>query len=182
MEIEKAIKTRRSIRKWKDKKVPEPIIKKIINMARYAPSSMNSQPWEFVVIKDKKIIEKMIKPRENGDGEEMHPPMMIAVCVDRKRSHNRWIEDGSVAAQNLLLAAHAFGLGAVWLTAYKHPIQLRKSKVERIIVRELKMPRFIRPVCLIALGYSNERPKKKRLRALEHMIHYNRFGYYKKKR
>ncbi len=174
MDIIHAIKTRRSIRRWKNKSVPAAKIRKIIELACCAPSSMNSQPWEFVVVRDKHSLKRLVKPRENGNGEEMTPPVIIAVCVDLRRSPKRWIEDGSCAAQNVLLAAHAMGLGAVWLTAYKHPIVIRKSRIERTAIRALNLPRRVRPVCLIAMGYPDEKPAKKEMRALNKMLHYEK--------
>ncbi|MBI5346979.1 MAG: nitroreductase family protein [Candidatus Aenigmarchaeota archaeon] len=175
MDLAKTIKTRRSIRRWKKKHVPSKLIKKAIELAAHAPSSMNSQPWEFIVVRNKKSLERLIKPRENGSSEEMQPPVIIAVCVDIKRSPKRWIEDGSCATQNLLLALHAMGIGAVWLTAYKHPILIRKSKIERTTIRTLKLPGHVRPVCLIALGYPDEKPKKKAMRSLNRMVHHETF-------
>ena len=178
-DIFKVIKTRRSIRKWKKKKVPKRLIMKILDLARYAPSSHNSQPWEFVVVDDKRKIKQLMKAR-NGESNKMEPPLIIAVCVDIKRSPFRWIEDGSVAAENILLVAHALGLGAVWLTAYKHPIYLKRSKIEKTIVKVLGLPKFIRPLCLIAMGYPDEKPAEKPMRELKTMIHYNKFGVYKR--
>lgn len=177
-DIFKIIKTRRSIRKWKKKKITKSLIMKILDAARHAPSSCNSQPWEFIVVTEKTKIEKLMEAR-NGKNNRMEPPLIIAVCVDTKRSPFRWIEDGSVAAQNILLSAHALGLGAVWLTAYKHPIYLKKSKIERNVVKILNLPKFIRPLCLIAIGYPDEIPCKKYFRDFESMIHYNKFGVYR---
>jgi nitroreductase len=175
MELFEAIKGRCSVRKWQHREVPDEAIERLIDAARHAPSSKDSQPWEFVVVRDSAVKQRFALTREESNRAEATAPVLIVICADTKRSESRWIEDCSVAAQNLLLAAHAMGLGAVWLTGYKHPIEPGKSETERTIVRELALPAHIRPACVIALGYPDEAPEPKRLRNIREMVHRERW-------
>jgi nitroreductase len=151
MDTIKAIKTRRSIRKFKDKPVENDKITMIIEAGMYAPSARNEQPWHFIVV-DSEYLKLQLM--------EAHPyaqmlkgaPVAILVCADTKLelSEGYWPIDCSAATQNILLAAHSCGLGAVWLGV--HPRQERKNAISRIF----KLPANIEPFSLIALGYPDE--------------------------
>lgn len=165
------IKTRRSIRKYQKKEVPDNLILKILDLARYAPSSQNSQPWEFVIVRDTKIKESLAKIKGEENKEcILSAPVIVAVCVDTKKSESRWVEDGVCAAMNILLAAHGFGLGAVYVTGYSPS----KPEVTKKLKEILKLLDYVMPVCLIPMGYPDETPKKKELRNLKGMIHYDK--------
>ncbi len=151
METMEAILTRRSIRKFKPDDIPEDIIKTLLEAAMTAPSAGNQQPWHFIVIRDRQILEGIT---------QVHPyaqmlkeaPVAIAICGDMEKQIHEgyWIQDCSAATENLLLAAHDKGLGAVWLGVY--PREPRVIGVQQI----LKLPDFIMPLSLVALGYPAE--------------------------
>ncbi|NHJ39328.1 MAG: nitroreductase family protein [Asgard group archaeon] len=147
-----AIKTRRSIRKFIDKLVSKEDIEDLIRAAMQAPSAGNKQPWQFVVITDRKKLDKI---------PDFHPysimlkesPLAILICAKVETSEycDYWVQDCSAATQNLLLAAHAKGLGAVWLGIY--PIAERIDGIKQL----LNLPPDIVPLSLNAIGYPAEK-------------------------
>ena len=147
----KAILTRRSIRKYKPQAVPDEIITELLTAAMCAPSAGNEQPWEFVVINDRKLLERI---------PEFHPyatmlkeaHVAILVCGDLKREKHKgyWVQDCSAATENILIAVNEKKLGAVWLGIY--------PREERVVgLRKLLgIPENIVPFSLIAIGYPAE--------------------------
>lgn len=148
--------TRRSIRKYKkDKPIGDDVLNFILDAAMCAPSARNKQPWHFLVTRDRKKLDQL---------SELHPygkmlkdaTMAIMVCGDIKLEDRESANalNGAAATQNLLLAAHAAGLGAVWLGMYP-----RKERTEAM--REVfNYPENIIPVSLISLGYpAEEKPR-----------------------
>lgn len=161
------ILTRRSIRKYTAKEVSEDQIEVMLKAAMYAPSASNQQPWHFIVIKDRNILDKIA---------EVHPyakmltqaALAILVCGDEERelSKGYWVVDCSAATQNILLAAHDLGLGAVWLGV--HPREERKNEVKKIF----DLPQNIQPMSIISIGYPDEE-KETPDRFKPERIHYN---------
>jgi len=151
MELMKGILTRRSIRKFKSKIVPQELIDKLLHAAMQAPSAGNRQPWHFVILTKREILNKI--PEFHPYSEMLHEaPLAILICakVETDKYCDYWVQDCSAATQNLLLAAHALGLGAVWLGIY--PIQERVSGIKEL----LELPPDIVPLSLNAIGYPNE--------------------------
>jgi len=146
-----AIFKRRSIRKYKDIKISDEIIEKLLRAAMAAPSAGNEQPWEFVVLKDKEVMKKIT---------EIHPyskmllnsDVAIVVCGDAEKEKFKgyWVQDCSAATENILLAAEAMDLGAVWLGVY--PIADRVEKLQEI----LNLPASVTPLSIIPVGYPDE--------------------------
>ncbi len=167
MEIMEGILTRRSIRKYTNKEVSDDQIQILLKVGMYAPSASNQQPWHFVVITDGEILDEIA---------EVHPyakmlkqaQLAILVCGDTERelSKGYWVVDCSAATQNILLAAHDLGLGAVWLGV--HPRVERKNEIRKIF----DLPQNIQPMSLISVGYPNEK-KETPDRFKPERIHYN---------
>ena len=160
-----AIHTRRSIRKYEDKPVPEELVQKVLAAAMSAPSANNTQPWHFVVITDRKLLGEVPKINRYAAMAE-HAPLAILVCGDvtLKQVPGYWVVDCSAAVENLLLAAHALGLGAVWTGIY--PRQERMDGFRRL----LSLPENVAAHSLIVLGYPAEtRPREDRYR--EERVH-----------
>jgi nitroreductase len=167
MDTYEAILSRRSIRQYTDKTVDHITVKKLLTAAMQAPSARNTQSWQFIVIDDKNILR---------DISIFHPyaemlrlaPLAIAVCGDFQveESLEYLALNCAAATENILLAAHSFGLGAVWLGIYP-----RKKRINNL--RELlKLPENIIPISLVAIGYPNE--KKERINRFDpNKIHYN---------
>jgi nitroreductase len=167
METLDAIKTRRSIRKFKPKLISGEIIKELLEAAMSAPSAGNEQPWQFVVLDDRKILDEV--PRICSTATMCRQSTTaVLVCGDAtlEKYPGFWVLDCSAAVENLLLAAHALGLGAVWAGVY--PLSDRVEAFRRL----LALPPEITPFALVALGYSDEEPAQPK-RYREDRVHYN---------
>jgi nitroreductase len=148
MKTMEAILTRRSIRKYTSSPIPKGVIRELLKAAMSAPSAANKQPWHFVVVDDRTILDRI---------PEFHPysnmvveaPLAIIVCGESD-SEGWWVQDCSAAAENLLIAAHAKCLGAVWLGAYPS-----KPRIDGIRML-LGLPPQIMPLCIIPIGYPAE--------------------------
>jgi nitroreductase len=153
MDVLEAIKTRRSIRTYQARPVPDELIEQVIAAAMMAPSARNGQPWQFVVIDDRTLLDRVPEFHPHAEMAR-HAPVGILVCGDLKReaSPGYWPIDCAAATQNLLLAAHALGLGAVWTGVY--PRQPRMDGFRTL----LNLPEHIVPHTFVPLGYPAERP------------------------
>ena len=140
---------RRSIRKYTDKPVGEKDVKMLLEAAMAAPSSSNRRPWHFVVVTDRLMLDHLARVHPYGK-MLFEAPLCMAVCGDTAISPGSWVQDCSAAAENLLLAATALGLGAVWLGV--HPRESRVAPIRNA----LKLPKTIVPLNLIAIGYPAE--------------------------
>lgn len=157
------ILTRTSVRSYTDKKVSAEEIETILKAAMSAPSAMNKQPWHFFVIRDEKMRDTIADSLEYGKQSLRNSSAAIIVAGDKSRffedpeSVDYWVEDCSAAAENLLLAAHAIGLGAVWCGVY--PIPERVEQLRRVT----KMSDDFIPMCIIPIGYpdGHNEPKDK---------------------
>lgn len=159
---------RRSIRSYQPGSVSEDVIKEMLEAAMAAPSAVAKDPWRFVVIRDRAKLEALARVLSNG---EMLLPagMAIAVCGDTETAHDRQLsyllQDCSAAIQNLLLSAHANGLGACWLGV--HPREQRIAEVKQI----LGLPEKILPVACVAVGQAGE-TKEPRTRYNDKFVHW----------
>jgi len=153
MDALEAIHTRRSIRKYRDRAVPEELIRQVLAAAMNAPSARNAQPWQFVVIDDRKLLSEVPQINPNAPMAR-RAPAAILVCGDLRleKSPGYWVVDCAAAAQNMLLAAHALELGAVWTGVYP-----RKERIEGFR-RLLGLPGNVVPHSLVVLGYPAEQP------------------------
>jgi len=154
MELYEGLISRRSIRRYKSGKISEEIIIKLIRAGMYAPSARNKRPWHFIVIGDSKILKKImdIHPYSSMLSEASHA---IAVCGDEKLENGPgyYKLDCSAATQNILLAAHSMGLGAVWLG-----IEPRIERVDGLSLI-LGLPGHIHPLSVVSLGIPAEIPE-----------------------
>ena len=164
-----AILTRRSIRKYKTKQISDEDVNDLLKAGMAAPSANNCQPWHFVVLNEHKIMDKI---------PEFHPyskmlkqaSVAILICIDKnlENADGYGVQDCSAATQNILLAAHAKGLGAVWLGIY--PREVRINGVKKL----LEIPDDIMPLSLVSIGYpAKEKPRINRFN--EARIHYNKW-------
>ena len=166
------IMTRTSIRKYKDQPVEQEKIDIMLKAAMAAPTAANLQPWHFIVIDDKNTLKLLSGQQPNN------APLMIAVCGDTNKTTmpdgkgklpDFWVQDVSAATENLLLAAHAQGLGAVWTGVY--PVMERVAELANV----LNCPENIIPLAVVRIGYPDESPEPKDKFKQEN-ISYNKFG------
>ena len=152
MDIFEAIHGRRSIRSYTGEPVPDDVIEELLKAAMAAPSAGNEQPWHFVVIDDRRILDAIPEYHEYSSMLK-EAPAAIAICGDLRLEKYKgyWVQDCSAATQNLLLAAHGSGLGAVWLGI--HPIENRVTKTQEL----LQLPKEVIPLAIVALGYPAEK-------------------------
>lgn len=169
MDTIEAILTRRSIRKYGKENITDEQIKQLLEAGMSAPSAHNYQPWHFIVIRDRQTLNEI--PRFHRFAQMLkEAPAAIVVCGDTGIEQNvDYInQDCSAATQNILLAAHAIGLGAVWLGIF--PRDERVGNLKKL----LNIPENILPVSIISLGYPAEKkPPAKRYNI--NRIHYDRW-------
>ena len=166
LQVFEAIKGRRSVRKYRKEPVSEGLIVKILEASRWAPSAGNSQPWNFIVLKDGEVRRKVADATTTGKFLA-NAPIGIAVVIDPRASKHP-VEDGSIATQNMLLAAHALGLGACWIGAYN---SVYEEKLKGI----LGIPENKRLLSIISIGFPAESPTKTR-KELGEIVFTDRYG------
>lgn len=160
------IKERRSIREYTDKPVSEEDVRTLLEAAMAAPSADNSQPWEFVVVREDNLRQQLAQTHPWSDMCS-DAALVIVVCGDERRS-SHWVEDTSAATQNLLLAATAIGLGAVWVGIYP------RTRYEEHVREALDIPPSLRVLCLVPVGHPAE-SKPARTQYNPQKVHYERY-------
>jgi len=163
MDALEALKTRRSIRKYKPDPVPKELVEQAVDCARLAPTANNVQPWEFVVVTDAARRKAIAGLTDWGKFIADAPVCVAVLCKDTKY----YLEDGCAALENLMLAAHALGLGTCWIAGDKKDYA---DKVRGM----LGAPAEFKLVGLVPLGYPAEQPKRQK-RKLGEMLHWEKF-------
>jgi nitroreductase len=173
MDILETIKTRRSIRKYQNKEVKTETVEKLIEAARWAPSAGNIQPWEFIIVEDQEIKQKLADAAY-GQSFIEEAPTVIVVCADENRTAEGYgdrgktlycIQDTAAAIQNIHLTAHSLGLGTCWIGAFA------ENQAKEI----LQIPKGTRPVAMVPVGYPAESPPPRHRRPLKDIVHHDRF-------
>jgi nitroreductase len=167
METLTAIMTRRSIRKYSPEPIQDDLVKKILAAAMNAPSAGNQQPWQFVVVNERKSLDAIAEIHPHGKMLKQ-APLAIVVCGDLSVEKHKgyWVQDCSAATQNMLLAAHGLGLGAVWLGVY--PREERMKGIGEF----LKVPEQVVPFCVVSVGWPAEKVEQVK-RYEEKKVHWN---------
>lgn len=167
METLKAILSRRSIRRYTDKPVSAETIRALLEAGMAAPSANNNHPWHFVVVTERAILDAI--PKFHRYSRMLfEATLAILVCGDTNFEPNPgyMAQDLSAAVENILLAAHAQGLGAVWLGIC--PRKRRMAGIKQL----LHLPENITPFALISMGYPAEQ-KPPSGRYAESRVHHN---------
>lgn len=167
MELFEALHTRRSIRIYQEKDIPGELIDKLLAAAMMAPSAGDERPWQFILVTDTRQKERIADVHPYA-GMMRRAPLGILVCGDLSKETYAgfWPQDCSAAMQNLLLAAHGSGLGAVWVGIY--PVEERVAHFRDIC----KLPAHIIPLSLAVMGWPAQQPTT-RERFDPARIHYN---------
>ena len=176
MELYEGLLTRRSVRKYDpEKSLTKEQILELIRAASYAPSAHNKQPWHFLVLQDKEILRtlRLVQPWTSFAKDAS---CVIVVCADTEETFHREKEgwdyaqiDGALAAQNLLLACHAKGLGACFCGAAPMPLVVNNLR------QKFNMPETILPIAIVTIGYPAETPQTPEDRLNPDKIHWETF-------
>lgn len=163
--------TRTSVRQFTGEKISQEQIDTLLRCAMAAPSAINKQPWAFVVVTDSALLAKIGAEMPNTRCQN-HPACAFVPCGDLTKAipdlPDFWINDVSAATENLLLAAHAMGLGGVWTGV--HPSADRVKQVQAL----LGLPEHIIPLCIVPVGVPAENPTPKDKYQAE-IVHYNQW-------
>jgi nitroreductase len=150
--------------------VPNELVRGLLEAAMVAPSACDEQPWQFIVVDERRLLDTLAVKHPFGSSLA-DAPLCIVPCVDLDRAVTRfagdfWIQDMSAATQNLLLAATAMGLGGVWIGTY--PAMDRVEAVSEV----LGLPSTVIPLCLVPVGFPRQQPVPRR-RFEPERVHYN---------
>lgn len=162
MDALEAIRQRRSVREFTGDPVPREDLEKIVDAGRWAATGYNRQPWDFIVITDRELIDQLkiaAQWMENAGA-------VIAVALDPTTKF--WLEDGSAAVENMLIASTALGYGSCWLEGYTLP---REEEFKDL----LGVPDNRRLLTLVPIGVPVEWPEKEK-KPLSEVIHWEKFG------
>ncbi len=151
MDVFEAIFGRRSIRRYTDEKITEDEIKILLKAAMYAPSAVDKRPWHFIVFRDKQTMQQIVAAHPNAKMLNQ-ADTAILVCWDELLQHDTGYGpvDCAAATQNILLAAHGLGLGAVWVGIYP-----RIHRIEALH-KIFNLPDHVKPFSVISLGHPAE--------------------------
>lgn len=153
------IMTRTSIRAFTPEAVSEQDIETMLRAAMAAPTAVNKQPWQFVVITDRALLDTIAADQPNIH-MAAKAPLAIVVCGDMELALTGpeqafWVQDASAATENLLLSAHALGLGAVWCGI--HPVAAREAYFRSL----LNLPDGVVPLACVVIGHPDQQPQPK---------------------
>jgi nitroreductase len=163
MDAIEALKTRRSVRNYTPDQVPRELVAQIVDCGRLAASAINIQPWEFVVVSDPVKRKEIALATDYGPFIADAPVCILVFCRDTKY----FLEDGSAATQNMLVAAWALGLGSCWVAGDKKPYA-------EAICKMAGVPEGFKLISLIALGFPMEIPAPSK-RPLSQVLHWEKF-------
>lgn len=156
-----AIGKRRSVRKYTGEPIPGKDLEKIVDAGRLAATGSNGQPWDFVVVTDRAMVARLKVAAEWME----KAAAIIAVVMDP--SSRWWIEDGSAAVENMLIASTALGYGSCWLEGYTLPHEEEFKKL-------LDVPKEKRLLTLVPIGVPAEEPTTEK-RSLQEVLHWERY-------
>ena len=159
------ILTRRSIRRYENKDIPEEVLQQILETGRQAPSAANRQPIHFVIVTDRDILKNLCDNLINRFVK--YAPVAIVGCADIKSLlTGRWaVVDATIAMENMVIAAWTLGIGSCWIGA------CNEEKVKEL----LKIPDKWKFVALLTFGYPAEQPKQRKKKPFEKMFSFNSF-------
>lgn len=161
MDVFRCILERRSIRSYEERQIPEEVLKRILEASRWAPSASNRQPWEFIIIRDRRLLEEISTHAIYGSFISRAP---IAIAVVTNPATKWYVIDGSGAVQNMALAAWEMGIGTCWI-----------GSLEREEVKELLgIPRDLHLLTVLPFGYPAEVGESQR-KPLASMLHHEKW-------
>ena len=165
------LKGRRSIRRYRPDPVPDEMVEQLLEAGRWAPSASNRQPWQFIVVRDEAILKQVAQHAAYYFIRWAHveeAPLLIVLCGEaRNRIYRQFLhEDVGLAGSQIMLQAHALGLGTCWIGGLD-----RKA-----IADVLKVPEHIEIVGLLTAGFPAEDPEPTPRKPLGQIVHYDVYG------
>lgn len=171
MSVLKAIKERRSVRRYRPKPVPDEVLLRILEAARFSPSGKNLQPWKFIIVRDVGLKKKLAEAAV-GQSFIAEAPIIVVACGFPDECYSRmgnymksWPVDVAIAVEHIILQAQEEGLGTCWIGAFE----------EREVKRILQVPEGARVLALTPLGYPDENPRSRGRKSLDDIIAYDFF-------
>jgi nitroreductase len=169
------IQKRRTIRKYLEKSVEAEKIDQLIEAVLRSPSSRGFNPWEFIVVTDKGLLEKLSKAKPHGASFLKNAPLGIVVCADPERC-DVWVEDASIASIFIHLAAESIGLGSCWIQIRKR-MHDQTTTAQAYIHSLLNIPKNLAVESIVAIGYPAEKKPPHRKEDLQYKkVHYGLYG------
>jgi nitroreductase len=170
-----AIKKRRTAVRFENTNVEEDKITDILEAGRWAPSWLNKQPWNFIVIKDQETKEQLseVVPTTFVEGLR-EAPVCIAVTVDTRQDSFHFVEAGAIAAQNMALAAYSLGLQTSWIGVFD--VKNQRNSAEVKVKKILEIPKNHRVVAILPIGHTKYDVPKKDRKELRYMVYKEKFG------
>ena len=169
------IERRRSIRKYLEKPVEAEKIDALVEAALRSPSSRGFNPWEFVVVTDKTLLEKLSTAKPHGASFLKNAPLGIVVCADPEKC-DVWVEDASIASIFIHLAAESMGLGSCWIQIRKR-MHDQTTTAQAYIRSILNIPKNLAVESIVAIGYPGEKKPPHRKEKLQYeKVHYGLYG------
>ncbi len=162
------IKTRRSVRKYKDQPISDNDLNKILEAGRWAPSGANLQPWRFIVMQDKALIKQIGEFCYFGLIKSKHvseAATVIIICGDSKSMGTTWEKDCMIAGTNMTLMAAALEIGSCWIGAFN------ESEIKNLA----SLPDYLKVIALISLGYAAHPVSPPPRLPLEDIVHYDTY-------
>jgi len=169
------IRNRRSIRKYENKPVETEKLEMLVEAALLSPSSMGSNPWMFIIITDRTVLEKLSKAKPHGATFLRNAPLAMVVCADPAKS-SVWIEDASIASIFIHLAAESMGLGSCWIQI-RERMHSEDKRSDDYISEILDIPKHLKVEAMIAIGYPDEKKPPRSKKDLQYeKVFYRTYG------
>lgn len=181
VEFDEVVRTRRTIRRFSAEDVPDDLLKSLIDCALRAPSSMDGQPWRFIVVRNAETKRRLARTkdkhcppekREYPAGFLREAPVIVVTCVERAKAYDRGIESGVLATGHLLLAAANRGLTGVYMSAYKTGTPELADEIRTI----LGVPPDVDPITILPIGYPGDVAGPKAVKNADEVVFREAFG------
>jgi len=164
-DVIKLIKSRRSIRKYRDQEVPREILEDLVDCGRLAPSGYNRQPWVFVVLTEKELKQKLAELCQWGRFLQEAGAAILIFC---EKEAETALEDACAAAENIIIAASAYGLGTCWVNSYR---KAHSEAVKQLV----RCPEHLELAVILAVGYPEAIPPAPKKKALAEVLRWQTF-------
>jgi nitroreductase len=166
MSVLKIIKQRRSVRKYKPDPIPEDVLHRVLDAARFSPSGKNLQPWKFILVRDESLKQRLVTASV-GQAFIAEAPLVIVACAFPDNCYSRmgnymksWPVDVAIAVEHLMLQAQEEGLGTCWIGAFE----------EKQVKSVLNVPEGVRVLALTPLGVPDENPGSRGRKSLDEIV------------